>query len=219
MANKAFINTDLWKDDAFLDLSVDAKFVYLGLLIAERDYIDVFVLHRKILGLISGFSDHQIDIGIKSLESAGFIEVYNGYIGIKKSYAVKLGGFYNEINSKREYERLPDEIREHFYPDGEEVVITVKPAKVKTGPKAETVKDIIKKQPELLQEALNDFVEDRKERKKTATSRAVKGWVKKLQEMYPDDYANQARSINQSIEKGWSGLFEVKQTEGERKFM
>jgi len=210
MANKAFINTDVWKDDEIIKLSVDAKLVYFSLLIGEREYIDVFKLHRNILIMMTGLNERQLEVSLGYLEEAGFVEVYNGYIGIKKSYAAKLNGFYNDINSKREYEKLPVDIREHFYPDGEEVIVTVKPKKVKTGPKPETIKDIISKQPEALRESLQDFVDDRIERKKAPTTRAVKGWITKLETMYPNNPAKQALSLQQSIERSWMGLFEVK---------
>jgi hypothetical protein len=101
-------------------------------------------------------------------------------------------------------------------------VIAQKPKKVKTGPAPETIKEIISRQPEVLRTTLIDFVEDRKERKKPPTTRAVKGWVNKLEAMYPNDAKKQAESLQQSIDRGWMGLFPVKnddRTSENREFM
>jgi hypothetical protein len=62
-------------------------------------------------------------------------------------------------------------------------------------------------------------MQDRMERKKPATSGAVKRWVNKLNSMYPNDIARQVASIEQSIERGWSGMYEVKEDKKESAFL
>lgn len=223
MSNKAFINTDVWKDDEFIDLSIDAKAAYMILLMGpDRKYIDVFKLHKKVISVILGYTERQLEVAFKALSDKGFIEIYDGYVGITKSYAVELNGAYNKINSEREYDKLPENVRLHFYPNGRTVDTTVKPKKVKPGPAPETIKDIISSQPEALREPLSELVADRIERKKAPTTRAVKGWIKKLERMYPNQINKRVESIDQTIEKGWMGLFEVKsndRTSESREFM
>ena len=219
MSSNAFINSEIWKDDEVIALPLDAKLVYFALLIGERKYIDVFKLHTKVLSVMSGLNEQQLDVSLRVLAEAGFIEVFDGFIGIKKSYAVKLNGFYNDVNSKREYEKLPSAVREHFYPDGEEVIVVVKPKKKKTGPRPDTIDDIINRQPEEIRPALRDFVGDRLERKKTPTTRMVNGWINRLNQLYPNNYAMQSKSVLQSIDRGWQGLFEVHVDKQEKRFM
>lgn len=223
--NKAFINTDVWKDGELYDLPIESKVLYFFLISGpERQYINVFKFNRKYIAMIMGVTDQQFQVALKYLAEAGFVEVYNDYIGILKSHAVELGGVYNKINSEREYNKLPEDIRNHFYPSGRAVEQKTKPTKkAKRGPQPESIADIIAKQPEALRQPLQDFVDDRKERKRPATTRAVKGWINKLETMYPNDINKRIRSIEQSIERGWNGLFEVKENfadkEKERKFM
>lgn len=59
-------------------------------------------------------------------------------------------------------------------------------------------------------EAMQNFIDDRKERKKPMTARAVTLAFKRVYEWYPNSMADQVACINQSIEHGWLGLFELK---------
>lgn len=209
---KAFINTDIWKDDGMFLLPIEAKVLYFFLISGpDRKYIDVFKLSRRLTAMVMGVTDRQFDVALNALIEAGYVEVYDEYIGIIKSYAVELNGTYNKINSEREYEKLPSDVRKHFYPDGREIEekVTVK-RKQKPGPPAETIKTILDKQPEVLRVALGELVADRKERNKPPTTRAVKGWINKLEKMYPNQLDKRVASIEQTIEKGWMGLFEVR---------
>lgn len=59
--------------------------------------------------------------------------------------------------------------------------------------------------------ALNDLIEARKKLRKPMTERAIKLVKNKLEKMYPWDTEMQIISINQSIERGWQSVFEVKE--------
>lgn len=59
--------------------------------------------------------------------------------------------------------------------------------------------------------ALNELVEARKKLKKPMTERAIKLVKNKLEKMYPWDTEMQIISINQSIERWWQSVFEVKE--------
>jgi len=58
--------------------------------------------------------------------------------------------------------------------------------------------------------ALNDLIEARKKLRKPMTDRAIKLVKNKLERMYPWDTEMQIISINQSIERWWQSVFEVK---------
>lgn len=59
--------------------------------------------------------------------------------------------------------------------------------------------------------ALNNLIEARKKLKKPMTENAIKLVKNKLEKMYPWDTEMQIISINQSIERGWQSVFEVKE--------
>lgn len=59
-------------------------------------------------------------------------------------------------------------------------------------------------------DAMQNFIDDRKERKKPMTVRAVTLAFKRVYEWYPNSMDDQVACINQSIEHGWLGLFELK---------
>lgn len=59
-------------------------------------------------------------------------------------------------------------------------------------------------------DAMQNFIDDRKERKKPMTVRAVTLAFKRVYEWYPNSMEDQVACINQSIEHGWLGLFELK---------
>lgn len=58
--------------------------------------------------------------------------------------------------------------------------------------------------------ALEDLIEARKKLRKPMTERAIKLVKNKLERMYPWDTEMQVISINQSIERWWQSVFEVK---------
>ncbi len=220
----SIVRKDFLKSDEFIELKRDTKTLYMYLLMCpNKGYLDVFKLEKQLAILITGLSSTEINYNLGRLEESGFIEVFNDYIGLIKKHTVDIGGQYGGINKERELASLPIDIREHFDLDDE--FAKQKEAKKvpkKPGPAAETISDIIDKQPEELQQPLRDFVADRVERKKAPTTRAVKGWITKLESMYPNSPKNQATSINQSIERGWLGLFEVNnndKTSENRKFL
>jgi len=222
--NTSIIKKDFWKSDEYVVLHLDTKMVYLYLLSCpDKGYLNVFKLNKHLATLCTGVSSNSIEAGLEQLQKMGYIDLFNGYVGLLKGHVTAVGGRYGGENKDKELASLPVDIREHFGLD-DESIIDIEPTKrvvKKTGPPPETIKSIIAKQPEALRETLQDFVEDRIERKKAPTTRAVKGWVKKLEDMYPKNPAKQAMCLQQSIDRGWMGLFEVKMdsTTGGGEFM
>lgn len=223
--NTSIIKKDFWKSDEYIEFHLDTKVIYLYLMSCpDKGYLNVFKFNKHIASLCTGVSKNSIEAGLEQLEAKGFIEIYNDYIGLLKGHTTAVGGQYGGVNKLRELASLPVDVREHFSLD-DGSIIDIEPAKKdikKPGPSPETIKDIISKQPKPLQRALSEFVADRIERKKAPTTRAVKGWITKLEGMYPNRPEQQAESIMQSIERGWMGLFEVKnndRTSEKREFM
>ena len=113
------------------------------------------------------------------------------------------------MNEAKELSEMPEEVRDYSLnkkpiPHKQKTSQKPKPAKI------DQIRELIMSQPELLQQPLLDFAADRIERKKPATTGAVKRWIAKLDKMYPNNYPMQVESIEQSIERGWSGMYEVK---------
>ena len=220
--NTSIIKKDFLKSDNYIDLHQDTKTMYLYLLICpDKGYLDVFKLEKHLAVLITGMSVNSLEAGLEELQKRGFIDMYNGYVGLLLKHTSSIGGQYGGVNRDRELANLPVDVRDHFGLDNLDIIEkeSVKKLPKKPGPAPETIKEIISKQPEALRATLQDFVDDRIERKKAPTTRAVKGWINKLQQMYPDNYVKQALSLQQSIDRGWMGLFEVKESEEEKKFM
>lgn len=212
--NTSIIKKDFLKSDEYIGLHLDTKFMYLYLLACpDKGYLNVFKLEKHLAMLCTGISKNSIEAGLEQLEKIGYIEVFNDYVALLKGHSVPVGGQYAGVNKDRELAALPVDVREHFNLDDESIIEeeVKKKAPKKVGPAPETIKDIILKQPAGLQEALTDFVADRIERKKSPTTRAVKGWISKLEEMYPGKVEKQVASLKQSIDRGWMGLFEVKE--------
>jgi hypothetical protein len=220
----SIVRKDFLTSDEYIDLHSDSKSMYNYLLICpDKGYLDVFKFNKHLAELCTGLSKNSISAGINELGERGFIEIFNGYVGLLKKHTASVGGQYGAVNTARELASIPTDVREHFQLDDDGImeVEPVKKTPKKTGPAPETIKDIIAKQHPKLREALQDFVDDRIERKKSPTTRAVKGWVNKLHSMYPNDHDKQAQVLYQSIERGWMGLFELKtvKSEEERAFM
>ncbi len=222
MNKTSFIRNGFWTSDEYISLHLDTKILYIYLLSCpDREYLNVFKFNRIFATHCTGISRASVDAGVEQLEKIGYIETFNGYVSLLKGDAVTLGGRYNKLNGEKELESIPVDVRAHFKLDAEDIIVVeeTKTTPKKTGPAPETIKTIIAKQPEVLRGALQDLVDDRIERKKAPTTRAVKGWINKLQGMYPNNYPKQVKSIQQTIDRGWMGLFEVKEDESERKFM
>jgi hypothetical protein len=61
-----------------------------------------------------------------------------------------------------------------------------------------------------LQDALNGFAASRKALHKPLTNRAKELILKKLEKLAPGDEATQAAILDQSVERGWQGVFPLK---------
>lgn len=60
-------------------------------------------------------------------------------------------------------------------------------------------------------EALEEYQAHRKLLKRPLTPYGLGLVKKKLERMYPDDEPMQIEAINQSIERGWQGVFQVQE--------
>lgn len=211
--NTSIVKKEFWKSDEYIELHLDTKIIYLYLLTCpDKGYLNVFKFNKHLATLCTGISNNSIDAGMEQLKNKQFIDVYNGYVGLLKGDVTNVGGQYGGVNKERELASLPVDVRDYFDLDSTDIPDKTPAKKIakKAGPAPETIKDIIGKQPREIQESLRNFVEDRIERKKAPTTRAVKGWINKLEKMYPGNPSKQALSLDQSIERGWMGLFEVK---------
>lgn len=219
MKTSIIYSQELWSDDEYFKLSLDAKLLYLFLISSpDRGYLNVFKWGKRFASAYTGLSESQVAVAVEALVDKNFVEVYENYICVKKSHVAKVGGPYGPANTERQLMALPEDVRLRFYPNNKvENIVATKPKK--PGPPPETIKSIISKQHPKIQEALQEFVADRIERKRPPTTRAVKGWLNKLNSMYPNNHDKQAQSLYQSIERGWMGLFEVKGDDGGGEFL
>jgi hypothetical protein len=218
--NTTIIRKNFWLSDDFINLHQDSKAVYNYLLSGpDKNYINIFKFNKNIAVTCTGISSHSIEAGLSELEHNGFIEIKGQYVALLMGHSVPVGGQYGASNTAREIAALPVDIREHFNLDTEGIIEKKDKKPKAPGPKPETIKDIIEHQPEALREPLRELVADRIERNRAPTTRAVKGWISKLEKMYPDSLEKRVASIEQTIEKGWMGLFEVKEEVRERTFM
>jgi sulfur relay (sulfurtransferase) DsrC/TusE family protein len=70
--------------------------------------------------------------------------------------------------------------------------------------------------PDLFIEALDCFIDHRKKLKKPMFENAIRLTIKKLNELAPDDYDTQIKILEQSIQQGWQGIFELKENFGSK---
>lgn len=211
----SIIKKDFWTSDEFVEMHLDTKFMYIYLLSCpDKGYITVFKFNKHLAMLCTGMSGHSIERGVEELGEKAYIEIFNGYVGLLRADSSSVGGMYGGANKDRELSSLPVNVREHFGLDDDSIIEEpTKKVPKKTGPPPETIKSILAKQPKGLRTTLVDFIEDRKERNKAPTTRAVKGWIVKLEKMYPNQIEKQAACLQQSIDRGWMGLFEIKDSE------
>lgn len=216
----SIVKTDYWKEKEFFPLHLDSKLLYSHILSSpDRGCIAIYKWNEHLVSAYTGITVTQIGTAAGELIEKGFIDIYEGYVGILKEHLGKNGYRYQSTNAAQEIADIPEDVVAYFEgkakPSSEP---KVKPVKDKT-PK-ETAKSIIALQPEIMRQPLLDFMQDRLERKKPATTGAVKRWISKLEKMYPGSIENQVASIEQSIERGWSGMYEVKEEKKqERTFM
>ena len=66
--------------------------------------------------------------------------------------------------------------------------------------------------------ALNDFSKMRKAMKKPLTPKARELTIRELEKLAPGDEAMQIAIINQSIQRGWQGVFPLKDDKPKSRF-
>lgn len=204
------IRTDIWKDDELFKLHLDSKLLYLFILSSpERGNSHLFPWSKRQASNYTGITETQVDVAMKQLIESGFVSVYGGYIAILKEHFSVTRNRYSQQIEEEVLSKLPEDVYAYFI-DKKPIPHEVKKPKVKKDAKMDEVKKFINSQNGAIQKALLDFVEDRVARKRPPTVGAVKLWVNKLNKMYPNQYDKQVLSLEQSIERGWTGLFEVK---------
>lgn len=101
-------------------------------------------------------------------------------------------------------EKLPEEIR--LSKQSDNISSANNPqTKVKETKVKETKVNI----PEFLKEIWPSFVEMRKKIKKPLTDKAIELTIKELEKLYPNNPEMQIKSIEQSIQRSWQGVFEI----------
>ena len=83
----------------------------------------------------------------------------------------------------------------------------------------ETVQDVLEMIPEELRETAEAFVEHRKKLKAPMTGHALELAIKKAKKYANDDLDTTIAIMEQSIENGWKGIFELKDKKKERDWM
>ena len=83
----------------------------------------------------------------------------------------------------------------------------------------ETVKDVIDMLPDELKDVAEAFVEHRKALKAPMTANALRLAIKKAKKYANDDLDTTIAIMEQSIENGWKGIFELKDKKKERGWM
>lgn len=89
-------------------------------------------------------------------------------------------------------------------PPGKETPVPLK----KTSPKGESKESSLSP---ALEQALKDFRDMRNRMRKPMTPLAVELLIKKLEKFAPGDEQKQVEILHQSIENGWTGVYELKQ--------
>lgn len=216
------LRTDLWKDEELYKLNMDSKFLYLYVLSnPERGNSRIFMFNKREASLWTGMTVDQIETAFVGLVDRGFVSIYNGYIAILKEHFSVTKNRYSDEQEAKDLQEMPEDIYAYFV-DKKPIQHQEKKAKKPQTENTDEVKKFITTQNVAVQKALSDFVQDRIDRKRTPTVGAVKQWVNKLGNMYPSQYDKQVLCLEQSIERGWTGLFEVKnndRTSESREFM
>lgn len=205
------IRTDIWKDDELFNLHLDSKYLYLYILSSpERGNSYLYPWSKRLASTYTGITEKQIETALSELVESGFVQVYNGYIAIIKEHFSVTRNRYSQQAEEEMLEKLPKDVYA-FFIDKKQIPHEEKKPKVKKETNLDDVKKFINSQNGAIQSALLDFVEYRVAKKNIPTVQAVKLWVSKLNKFYPNQYDKQVLSLEQSIERGWSGIFEVKQ--------
>lgn len=216
------IRTDVWKDDELFKLHLDSKYLYLYILSSpERGNFYLFPWSKRLASTYTGITENQIETALTELIEAGFVQVYGGYIAIIKEHFSVTRNRYSEQAEEEMLSSLPEDVYAYFI-DKKPIPHQEKKPKAKKEEKLDDVKRFINSQNGAIQSALLEFVDYRVASKKKPTVQAVRLWVAKLNKWYPNQYDKQVQSLEQSIERGWSGVFEVKQDtvqKGGGKFM
>jgi len=92
-------------------------------------------------------------------------------------------------------------------------VITPLKERKKTSPKGESKERAL---PQALQDALQAFKEMRNRMRKTMTPLAVDLLIQKLEKLAPGDTEKQVAILMQSIENGWTGVYELRKEKDRR---
>ena len=204
------IRTDIWKDDELFSLHLDSKYLYLYILSSpERENFHLFPWSKRLASTYTGITEKQIETALKELIDAGFVQVYGGYIAIIKEHFSVTRNRYSEQAEQDMLASLPEDVYA-FFIDKKQIPHEGRKPKAKKEENIDDLKRFINSQNGAIQSAMLDFVDARIASKKKPTVQALKIMVGKLNKWYPNQYEKQVQSIEQSIERGWSGVFEVK---------
>ena len=228
MAERRMFAKSIIDSDAFIDMPVTARLLYYDLSMRADD--DGFVNSpKKIMRMIGASQD---DLSILILRKF-LIPFESGVVVIKhwKIHNYIRKDMYHKTKYKEELQALKlDENNAYTLPDTTPLQDCNEPVtnpstqdrlgKVSIGyikekykkEKSETVYDVIDEYTdnENLIKAIKDFIKFRKAIKAPLTDRALQLNLNKLDKLADTDEKKIA-VINQSIEKGWKSLYELKQ--------
>ena len=217
MAERRMLAKTIIDSDAFLDMPMSARLLYYDFSMRADD--DGFVNSPKKITRFTGASDDDI----KVLIGKRFIIPFDTGVVVIKHWRIHnyiRKDTYTETKYKAEKASLyldennayslhaPQLSRGRDEPV-DEPSTQVRLGKVRLGKYIPPIIPQLEQLHPEVQAAFADFIADRKERKEPMTSRAITLNVNKLSALSSNKDV-QIAIIKQSIERGWKGLFEIK---------
>lgn len=231
-------DTEIWEEDWFLGLGSANQLFWFYI----KDKCDNAGFWRPNFRLFESLTGHRInqkefmekvntDVSfpfkerVKVLENGkwfitGFIKFhFNGVLNLgNRFHASVFSSFSKNLNGENSkdygFEVKERSIRPLLDLRRQRIRVRVKDKS--KGKEKELIKELLI--PDYLKESIAAFIEHRKKNKRPMTDHAVKLIVEKVQKLYPSNNAMQIAAINQSIERGWQGVFAIKEEQKTKKF-
>lgn len=187
--HRKFLNNELLR----VDVSARSVFITLLLLCDKRTGTGTF--GRELLGYYSGLKP---------------ITAYKAFLRLKKAKMVTQSSNNRftafSICKWEEYQAGGNKLGNNQVTTKEQPSNTLQEVRSKNIFTNVNIKGVFSKE---LLDALGDFAEFRKKQRKPLTEKAATLIVNKLDRLYPDNDELKIRCLEQSIENGWSGIFEL----------
>lgn len=219
--SKRFIDTNLFNDEWFCDLSKDGKLFFIYF-ITNCDHAGILRLNKKLFEFQSGIKNsstviEELSNRLITLKDGVYlmpkfikfqypdfpksnVNQQQGAIKILESYGIKIEQIKELINSSstvhKDFNKSYDSDNDSDNVNGN----------------ANDSKGVVKKNQVIkteLEIALDDFCQMRKQIRKPITQRGQELIIQKLKTLAPNDEGLQVKILNQSIENGWQGIFPI----------